>query len=172
MYKGEPLVIAETLTTTQANAIAGKNGNVYVNYDNDTAIIQYGKMASGIYADEILGTDWLKARIQTDCYNALYTSPTKIPQTDAGNGILKAVIAAACAAGVNNGLLGPGVWTSGGFGQLKTGDMLTPGFYVYQPPIALQSQTDRDARKSVAFKVAAKLAGAIHTVDVVVDVNR
>ncbi|MCT9017190.1 DUF3383 domain-containing protein, partial [Cupriavidus gilardii] len=46
------------------------------------------------------------------------------------------------------------------------------GYYVYAPPIALQSQADREARKSVSFQVAAKEAGAIHTVDILVNVNR
>lgn len=172
MYKQEPLITPETLTPTQANALEAKSANVFVNYDNDTAIIQYGTVASGLYMDEIAGTDWLKTRIQTDLYNALYSNPTKIPQTDAGNGILAAVIEKACAQGVSNGLLGAGEWTAGGFGQLKTGDFLTAGFYVYQPPISSQSVGDRAARRSVAFRVAAKLAGAIHRADVLVDVNR
>lgn len=43
---------------------------------------------------------------------------------------------------------------------------------MYQPPIATQSQADREARKSVTFQVAAKEAGAIHGADILVNVNR
>lgn len=77
-----------------------------------------------------------------------------------------------CAQGVVNGLLGPGVWNSGGFGALNQGDFLAKGFYVYAPPISTQAQADRAARKSVPIQVAAKLAGAIHSIDVLINVNQ
>lgn len=172
MFKDEPGVAAEELTTQQANALQGKNYNVFVAYDNDTAIIQYGTVASGLFVDEIYGTDWLRYRVQTDLYNALYGTTTKIPQTDQGMGILATVIDASLSAAVNNGLVGPGTWNQGGFGALKQGDFLSAGFYVYAPPVALQSAADRAARKSVTFQVAAKLAGAVHSVDVVITVDR
>ena len=111
-------------------------------------------------------------RDRTDVYNLLYTSPTKVPQTDAGNQLIASVIEAACEAAVNNGYLAPGVWNSAGFGAVKQGDTLSKGYYVYAPAIATQSQADREARKAVPFQVAAKEAGAIHTVDVLVTVNR
>lgn len=172
MYKQEPGITAELLTTQQADALKNKNVNVFTFYDNNTAIIEYGTTANGYFFDEVLGADWLRGRLMTDLYNALYTSLTKIPQTDAGMAQLATVIEAACAAAVNNGLVGPGTWTSGGFGQLKTGQFLSAGFYVYTPPLSAQSDSDRSARKSVAFQVAAKLAGAVHSVDVVVNINR
>lgn len=172
MFKDEPGVTAEELTTQQADALQAKNYNVFVAYDNDTAIIQYGTVASGLFVDEVYGTDWLRYRVQTDLYNALYTSATKIPQTDQGMGVLATVIDASLSAAVNNGLVGPGVWNQGGFGALKQGDFLSAGFYVYAPPVALQSAADRAARKSVTFQVAAKLAGAVHSVDVVITVDR
>lgn len=172
MYKQEPSVIAENLNTEQANAIDAKNCNVFVNYNNGTAIIQYGKMSSGDYFDVIQDTDWLAYSIQTAVFNLLYTSSTKVPQTDAGNHLIANAIEASCAQAVANGTLAPGQWNANGFGQLKQGDFVTKGYYIYAPPIYLQSQADREARKSVPFQVAAKLAGAIHDVDVIVNVNR
>lgn len=172
MYKGEPGVVSESLTSTQADAIEAKNCNVYVNYNNDTAIIQYGKMASGDFFDEIQDTDWLANAIQTAVYNLLYTSPTKIPQTDPGNHLIMNAIEGACAQAVANGTLAPGQWNSQGFGQIKQGDFLDKGYYIYAPPIYLQSQASREARKSVVFQVAAKLAGAVQTSDIIVNVNR
>ncbi|MDE1484794.1 DUF3383 family protein, partial [Xenorhabdus bovienii] len=41
-FKQEPAISAELLTATQANALKAKNGNVFVHYNNDTAIIQEG----------------------------------------------------------------------------------------------------------------------------------
>lgn len=172
MYKQEPGVTAEQLTTTQADALKTKNINVFVAYENATAIIEYGTVASGLYVDEVYGVAWQTFRIQTDLYNALYTNPRKIPQTDNGMAQLATVIEGALSAGVNNGLIAPGVWTQGGFGQLAMGDYLSSGYYVYAPPLASQSISDRAARKSVAFQAAAKLAGAVHEIDVVLNINR
>lgn len=171
MYKQEPGITAETLTENQIAVLNTKNCNVFVAYNNNTAIIEQGKCASGQFIDTVIGVDWLRAQIQTNLYTLLYGSTTKIPQTDAGNHQLATQIAAACAQGVNNGLMAPGIWTAGGFGQLKTGDFLPSGFYIYQPPLSTQSAADRALRKSVPFQVAAKLAGAVHTCDVSVSVN-
>lgn len=172
MYKTEPGVVAESINTTQANALDGKNYNYYVNYDNSTAIIQNGITPSGIFIDSIYNAIWFRNRVQTDLYNALYTSPTKIPQTDAGNQILAAVIESSCAAAVNNGYLAPGVWNQAGFGALNQGDTLSKGYYIYTPPISSQSPSDRQARKSVPFQVAALEAGAIHSIALTVNVQR
>ncbi|HDR9135979.1 TPA: DUF3383 domain-containing protein [Burkholderia vietnamiensis] len=172
MFKQEPSVAAEDLTSTQANTLQAKNCNVFVDYSNDTSIIQYGVTPSGIYVDSVYNAIWFRTRIETDVYNLFYQSPTKIPQTDGGNARIAATIAAACEAGVNNGYLAPGVWNSAGFGALNQGDTLAKGYYVYQPAIATQSQADREARKSVVFQVAGKEAGAIHGADILVNINR
>lgn len=172
MYKQEPGIVPEELTSTQANTLQDKRCNVFVGYDNDTAIVQYGATPSGIFIDSIYNAIWFRNRIQTDVYNLLYQSLTKIPQTDAGNALIATAIEGSCEAAVNNGYLAPGVWNSGGFGALKQGDTLAKGYYVYTPPISQQSQADREARKSVPFQVAAKEAGAIHSVDILVNVNR
>ena len=171
MYKQEPGITAETLNSSQIDALEAKNCNVFVAYNDNTAIIEPGVVSSGQFIDTILGTDWLALDIQTACYNLLYTSPTKIPQTDAGNNLFVATIEAVCSQAVANGLLAPGVWDVGGFGAIKQGDFLAKGFYVYAPPIANQNTSDRAARRSVTFQVAAKLAGAIHTVSVIINVN-
>ncbi len=172
MYKQEPGIVPEALNSTQMDALLAKNANVFVVYDNNTAIIQPGVVSSGDFADTITGTDWFAVDVQTTLYNLLFTSNTKIPQTDAGMHLLATGIESICSQGVNNGLLAPGVWNSSGFGGLTEGDYLDKGFYVYAPPVASQSVSDRAARKAVLFQVAAKLAGAVHSVDIVINVNQ
>jgi len=66
----------------------------------------------------------------------------------------------------------PGVWQGSPFGSLQTGDTLTSGYYIYYPLIATQSAADRATRKSVPFQIGLKLAGAIHRVDLLINVNR
>lgn len=171
-FKQEPGVTAESLNSTQAAALEAKNGNVFVNYNNSTAILEQGVMADGTFIDIVLGTDWLAVELQTQLYNLLYTSTTKIPQTDQGMQLLTTTCEAVCSQAVVNGLLAPGVWNSGGFGILKQGDFLPKGFYVYSAPVASQTQNDRAARMAVPIQIAAKLAGAIHSIDVAVTVNQ
>lgn len=171
-FKQEPGVTAETLTETQAATLKAKKCNVFVNYNNSTAIIQEGQMTDGSFFDEVHGLDYTQNDVQTAVYNALYTSPTKIPQTDAGNEILANVVSARLAQGVTNGLIAPGVWNSSGFGALTQGDTLDKGYYVYTPPVSSQSQADREARKAVTMQCAIKLAGAVHSANVIINVNR
>ncbi|MFM0044123.1 DUF3383 family protein [Paraburkholderia sediminicola] len=170
-FKQEPGVAPETINATQISALEGKNCNVFVAYNNGTAIIEPAVVASGQYIDTIVGLDAFVIDVQTALYNALYTSTTKIPQTDPGMHILATTIEGICQRYVNNGLFAPGTWTTGGFGTLNQGDFLPKGFYVYQPPVASQTQASRAARKSVPFQIAAKLAGAVHSANFAVSVN-
>lgn len=171
-FKTEPGITYETLTTAQASAIDAINGNVYVYYANDTAIIQQGVMANGDFFDERHGLDWLQNYVQTNLYNLLYTSTTKIPQTDAGVTRLMTNVEASLDQAVNNGLIAPGVWNGGPIGQIESGDTLTKGYYVYAGAVANQAQSDREARKSPVIQAAIKLAGAIHYADVQINVVR
>jgi hypothetical protein len=172
MYKQEPGVVAESLRESQMQALQAKNCNVFVEYNNNTAIIEQGKMASGEFIDTITGADAFAVNVMNEVYNLLYTSPTKIPQTDDGNHLLVTTIEAVCSVFKTNGYLAPGVWDQAGFGSLSQGDFLAKGFYVYAPPIASQFKADRQARKSVPIQVAAKCGGAIHTVDVILNISR
>lgn len=172
MYKGEPGIVAENIGTSQVTALESKNCNVFVNYNNNTAIIENGVMSSGDFMDIITGTDWLSLDIQTSVYNLLYTSTTKIPQTDTGVNLILTTVENECSQAVTNGMLAPGVWNSGGFGSLKQGDFLSKGFYCYAPPVSKQNQADRAARKAPTIQIACKLAGAIHTANVIINVNQ
>lgn len=172
MYKQEPGVVAALLTETQAQTLKAKRCNVFVQYMNDTAIIQYGVMSGQAYFDEIHGLDWFSDALQTAEYNLLYQSKTKIPQTDAGQNQLVNVASGVCAEAINNGLIAPGQWNADGFGQLARGDYLAEGFYIYTQPMAAQDQSIREQRIAPPIQIALKLAGAIHEIDCIVDVNR
>jgi len=171
-YKQEPGIVPETLAVSQVTNLESYNANVFLEYNNNTAIFEPGVSVSGNYIDTVMGTDWLALDIMTSLYNLLYTSPTKIPQTDAGTHQLVTTIEAVCSQGVTNGLLAPGTWQSNGFGSLNTGDFMPKGYYVYAPPVATQNAANRAARQSVPIQVAVKLAGAIQTIDAIINVNR
>lgn len=171
-FKTEPGVTYETLTSAQAAAADAKNANVYVYYANDTAILQQGVMANGDFFDERHGLDWLQNYLQTNLFNLLYTSTTKIPQTEAGITRLMSNVEQSMDQAVTNGLIASGVWNGGPIGQLASGDTLTKGYYVYAAPLSTQAQADREARKAPLIQVACKLAGAVHYVDLQINVVR
>ncbi len=176
-FDTESGVVAETLTETQAAALNGKNINVFVNYNIQTstgasiAILQQGTMANGTFFDVIHGTDWLQNAIQTAIFNLLYTVTTKIPQTDAGVTQIVNVITQQLQQSVVNDLVAPGVWNGPPIGEIVTGQTLSTGYYVYAPPISTQSQAARAARQAPVITACIKLAGAIHSASVLLNVN-
>jgi hypothetical protein len=171
-YKGEPGVQAETLSQPQYAALLSYNCNAFMAFNDGTANIQPGVVASGLYFDAITGTDNFAVTLQNAVYNALYTSPTKIPQTDTGVHTLLTVIDSVCSQFVQDGVIAPGTWTVGGFGSLAQGQFLPTGFYTFATPIAQQQQAQRAARISPPIQIAIKLAGAIQYVNIAVLVNQ
>ena len=171
MWKQEPGVVPESLTASQIASLEAKNCNVFVNYNNGTAIFEPGKCVSGEFIDTIMGIDAFKVTLQTALYNVLYTLGTKAPQTDDGVHLLVAAAEKVCTQFVNNGLFAPGTWNYAGFGALLQGAYLDKGYYVYAAPVASQSSADRAARKSPTIQIAVLMAGAIHTVALSVQVS-
>jgi hypothetical protein len=171
-YKQMPGIAAEDLTNTEANVLQSKNCNVFASYDNNTSIFQYGKTASSSYIDETFGDDAIQNNIQTNVYNANYTTTTKVPQTDQGSNVYSNAIAQACQQFVNNGFGAPGTWNATGFGSIVEGQYLKLGYYIFAPSVASQSEQARAARESVLFQVAFKLAGSNQTVTIAVSVNQ
>jgi hypothetical protein len=117
-------------------------------------------MANGDFFDERHGLDWLQNAVQTADYNTLYTSTTKIPQTDAGTTrianielVLDKAVKTGCLRRVN-GLVAN---RSAEYRRHADEGLLHLGENVDD-----QLQVDREARKGVPIQVAGKLAGAVH----------
>lgn len=169
MHKVAVGVTAEDLTTSQANALQSKNINVFARYNNDTAIIQYGTVASGKFIDSVIGFDWLRFKIQTDVYN-LFLSANKIPMTNSGLAQIATAIRVACNVGVRNGLINSdgGVWGLPDVeGVIRRGDIVPNGYLVDYEPVESLSSDDRQNRKSPPFYVYVIEAGAIHVVPLI-----
>ncbi|MBU6429819.1 MAG: DUF3383 family protein, partial [Cyanobacteria bacterium REEB65] len=172
-YKQEPGVTPESLTSSQADSLDAKGYNYYGTYDNGESILFGAYVAApDFYLDDIQGTDAYVGAVRTALFNALFQTPTKIPQTDAGVHVLVNAINGVNATFLANGQLGPGTWTFNGFGNLKTGDFLETGAYVFASSIASQSSADRLARQSPPIQVAAIYAGAVQKVGVTINVQR
>ena len=179
-YKQEPTITPELLTSAQASVLDKKGCNYYATFSNGVPVIVNACMicttispgggANEVFIDEIFGADGLANAIQVDFFNLLAAIP-KLPQTDAGSELGANAIEAALTQFVQNGYIGPGTWNAGGFGQLATGQFLPKGYYVFVPPVASQAQAARAARASVPYQIAAKTAGAIHTANILLNVN-
>ena len=170
-FKQMPGIVAEYLGENQAATLKAKNYNVFVNYANGTAILQEGVMCNGNFIDSRINADWLANYAQTNVYDTLLDTETKVDQTDDGMNIITTVLTASLRQAVVNNYLAPGVWNTTGFGTLNYGDTLPLGFYIYAPPVASQSETDRAKRMSVPFQIAAKESGAVHSANIAITVN-
>lgn len=185
MFKTVADVGAEPLSQTQVNAICGAinrstpgfNGNVVVSYNNGSYTwLQQGVMASGVFFDEVLFLDMLAAAIQINVAN-LFVSQNSIPITEAGETLVKSVVAQACDASREIGFISPaGTWTGNaigtGSGAITTGQALPKGYALYSQPVASQSASNRAARIMPPITVALVEAQSGHSLTVSVDVQR
>jgi hypothetical protein len=164
--KQAPGFAPSDINETQKAALDGKNCNYYASVGGYN-MFQPGKVANGRFIDEVIGLDWLQATLQNALFVALTDTTTGIPQTDPGVSVLVQAAENALAQAKTNGLLAPGVWTGSNIGNVKTGDLLTDGYYVFGAPVASQSPTDRAARKSPPITAIGIGAGAIQSVAIV-----
>lgn len=161
----------QTLTTTYLTEVQAGGVDVYPSFGGDPGLYTSG--ANGWF-DQIYGQFWLKFALQAAGYNFLGQTATKIPQTEVGMSGLKGAYMTVLAQGVNNGFMAPGEWTGAApFGN--SADLIRciadTGYYIYSLPVAQQSPTDRNARKAPLVQIAVKLAGAIQSSQVIVQVQ-
>lgn len=126
------------------------------------------------FFDDVYNLDWLVFAIQVAGANALFTTSTKLPQTEPGMNVLKSAYIAVLQQAIANGFIAPGSWNSpnlfGNPTDLKR-NILNVGYYIYSQPVNQQTQAARAARQAPLVQIAIKYAGAIHSSSVVVNVN-
>lgn len=171
MFKPEVGITPDVLTLAKVTAIKGANGNVYISRGSTYNLFETGVMANGTFFDEVINLDVLANDIQTGIMT-LFQSVTKIPQTEDGVTSIVSAITTPCEAGVNKGVLSPGIWAAAPILNVNTNDYLSKGYLIVADSIANQSSVDRDARKSPPTYVLVKMAGAVQSVVINVLVNR
>jgi hypothetical protein len=108
-------------------------------------------------------------------YNLLKGTATKIPQTRRGVAQLVDQAEKTTRQFVRAGVAAPGEWSSPDtFGNIDTfkQNIRDNGFYWLAGSLAEQSQASREARESPVLQGAVKLAGAVHSVSLIVNINR
>lgn len=120
-------------------------------------ITQGGKTNGGEWIDVIRFRDWLQNDMQVRIVNLLIVNP-KIPYTDAGIGLVENQMLASLKDGQKYGGVAPTEYDADGNEN--------PG-YVTSVPLASEiSSTQKASRTLTDCKFSARLAGAIHVVEV------
>ena len=162
--------VSPDLNISQTDYVNAKENGVdlYVSYEGDPSVVSNG--ANG-YFDTVYENMALKFYAQNGMYNALKTTGTKIPQTEAGVTVLKNALGVVFKQFVRNGVIAPGKWNSPQtFGDPETfrANIQNQGWYIYSIPIAEQSQSERERRIAPYIQGACKRAGAVHEADVLI----
>lgn len=159
------------ISQTDYNNAGTAGVDLYVSYEGDPSVKSNG---ANDYFDVVYEKLALKFYAQVGLYNALKTTGTKIPQTEAGVAVLKNALGNVFRQFVRNGVLAPGKWNSAQtFGDPETfrDNIANQGWYVYSIPIAMQSQSEREERVAPYIQGACKMSGAIHSADVLIVVE-
>jgi len=149
-FKTLPGVTARTLSDTAHTGILGKNGNTY-EVVGGVAITYPGKVAAGEWCDIVRGIDWLKARLREGVFG-VQVANEKVAFTDGGIDLYATRIRSVFTEGVRVGLIAD-----------------SPKFTVSAPRAVNVTVGNRTARHLPGVTGAARVAGAIHTLDLVVN---
>lgn len=164
---GDPNLNGTYVLSANTNGvdIYGLTGGLSVVYSND----------NNGYTDDVEADLWIKKAVEVAGFNYLRQTDTKIPQTEAGMTGLKTAYASVCEQARRNGTVAGGAWN----GAVPFGDPETfkrnieeTGYYIYSIPVALQNQTEREARKAPVVQIALKRSGAFHFSQVIINVQR
>ncbi len=163
----------QTIGQTQLELAQTAGIDVFVNIAGIPAVFCSG---ANQWFDQVYNDDWFAQALQVAGFNFLMPIAFKIPQTEEGMAGLKDAYRAVCQQAVANGVLAPGAWTGAvpaGMPQvLFLSNIANVGFFVFSQPVALQSQSARNERQAPLVQIAAKLAGAIQSSNVLVQMQQ
>lgn len=175
-FKKSPGVAAESLTATAYSAMQSdtKKATFYTVVDNQGST-DSGRWLNtvthstyGEFIDDVVNLDACVNYLTTALYNALANQTTKLQQTPVGQAVLIGAARNVMQQFIANGYLGPRNYLDPDDGQEK----YTIGYEILTKPedILDLSDADRNARKSAPLRIRLFRAGAIHIVDVDLDV--
>lgn len=157
-----------TLTIYNACQVAGVD--VYPSVQGVAKVLTSGKNR---FFDQVYNQMWFTTNLQTTVFNAMATTPTKVPQTEQGMTLLKSAAQQVCEQAKANLYVAPGSWSGGTFGNQQDfiRNITDVGYYVYTTPISKQSQSDRAARIAPLMQIAIKEAGAVDSASILVNIT-
>lgn len=161
------------INSTYYNLAKSNGVDIYATTEGLSCVYSFD---NGYYTDDATNLLWLKKALEVAGFNYLRKTNTKIPQTESGMVGLKTAYEKTCSQGVRNGVVGVGLqWND----SIPFGDpddfqrnIEEKGYYIYSIPVAQQSQAEREERIAPLIQIAVKLSSAIHSSNVVVQVQR
>lgn len=150
------LIEPASLTGTDMQNLKDQNINYYTTYAGKN-VTPGGKMLGGEWIDVIRFRDWLKNDMQYRLFNLLYTRP-KVPYTDEGISLVQNQMLASLMQGQRQGGIAGDEFNEEG--------SLIPGFTITVPLAANLTAADRASRVLKGCKFHARLAGAIHVIEI------
>ena len=163
----------KNLNQTYYNSAKTNGCDIYGSTCGLSAVYSFG---ANEYTDVVTGELWLKKALEVAGFNYLRKTNTKIPQTETGLTGLKNAYIQVLQQGVRNGLISVGNrWNDSipfGNGETFQDNIEKLGYYVYSIPIAEQSQTERENREAPLIQIAVKLSGAMHSSNVIVNIQQ
>lgn len=169
-------VAAESLTGTEYNAMKldTKKAVFYTvvdlqgSNDNGRVINTYTHSTFGEYIDDVVNLAAFVNALKVSVYNRLANSTTKVGQDPVGQALLNNACEQVCQQYIANGYLGPRNYVDPDDAVEK----FTFGYEILTKPedILDLSDADRAARKSAPIRIRVFRKGAIHAVDISVDV--
>lgn len=161
-----------TLTQTLLQKCQDAGVDVYGSFQGVPKVFTSGKNE---FVDQVYNLLWFVGALQVAGFNFLAQSATKVPQTENGMDGLKSAYRKVCEQALTNQYAAPGVWNSSTTFGVQADfiqNIEQRGYYIYSQPIALQSQSAREAREAPLVQIALKEAGAINKSNVIVYVNK
>lgn len=155
-HKNMSVVEPTKLTSTQIDQLKAARHNYYIDFAS-RALTYDGKVLADEWIDVIRFRDWLKNDMQLRVVNLFVTNP-KIPYTNQGIALIENQMIAALKAGQNYGGVANTEYDSNG--------TAIPGYVVQVPNAADLTADQRHSRVLTDCKFSARLAGAIHVVEI------
>lgn len=164
-------VSAEQYTQSEISKAKKVGLDIYTTIKNVTVVLTSG---ANDFLDNVYNLIAFVDAVQTDMFNLLKQTGTKIPQTQKGVNQLVSQGEKTTRGFVRAGVFAPGTWSSpDSFGDVEAfkRSIESMGYYWLAGSLADQPQADRQARKSPVLQCAVKNAGAIHEVDIIINFN-
>jgi hypothetical protein len=157
------------LTETIVTAAQSAGVDVYA----DFGVPKLFTSGANGYFDAVYIALAFKLGIRVAGFNYMATTNTKIPQTEEGMNGLKSALRIIIKQFVANGAFAPGAWLESTFGDPADfiRNISDNGYYIFSTPIASQSLTQRTARQAPLIQIACKSAGAIHSANVILNIE-
>ncbi|MBH3452639.1 DUF3383 family protein [Pseudomonas putida] len=174
-FKKLPGIVAEDLTLTAYSAMKEKGAVFYTVVETggqeDAGRVINSKSTSsfGEFIDDVFNLDGFVNSLRVNLYNALANIPTKLKQTPEGQQVLLDASAQIGQRFIDNGYLGTRRYTSDETGE----EVLSDGYEILSKADDILDLTDAERSERLAAPIIMRLfrAGAIHAVDVTVNVD-